>query len=232
MVTRANPTREAYYRVLVDALPARSVVVTALGNASYLWAALRDAPENFYLEDAMGLALPVALGLAVAQPDREVVVVEGDGGFLMHMGGLVTVAGVAPANLTVLLIDNGVHGASGGQALASPNVDFAALGRAAGLQRSEAIATEDAFRAARRARSGHGQTALHGGDRRATLCAHLVWQRYAGRLLIAFHSPVTSSFELNESNVWPVPSDLISPDAARGRRVPRPASVTADRPAL
>ena len=148
MVTRANPTREAYYRVLADALPARSVVVTALGNASYLWAALRDAPENFYLEDAMGLALPVALGLAVAQPDREVVVVEGDGGFLMHMGGLVTVAGVAPANLTVLLIDNGVHGASGGQALASPNVDFAALGRAAGLQRSEAIATEDAFRAA------------------------------------------------------------------------------------
>lgn len=144
----ARPTREAYYRVLAEALPARALVVTALGNASYLWAAVRDAPENFHLEDAMGLALPVALGLAIAQPDREVVVVEGDGGFLMHMGGLVTMAAVAPANLTVLLIDNGMHGASGGQALASQTVDFAGLGRAAGIERSAAIATEDALRGA------------------------------------------------------------------------------------
>ena len=148
MVSSPHPTRESYYRVLAEALPAGALVVTALGNASYLWAAVRDAPENFYLEDAMGLALPVALGLAVAQPARQVVVVEGDGGFLMHMGGLVTVAAVAPANLTVLLIDNGMHGASGGQALASQDIDFAGLGRAVGLQRSERIETEEAFAAA------------------------------------------------------------------------------------
>ena len=96
----------------------------------------------------MGLALPLALGLAVVQPARQVVVVEGDGGFLMHMGGLVTVAAVAPANLTVLLIDNGMHGASGGQALASQDIDFAGLGRAVGLQRSERIETTEAFGAA------------------------------------------------------------------------------------
>ncbi len=146
MVNRARPSREDYYTVLIGALPEGSAVVTALGNASYLWAALRDAPENFYVEDAMGLTLPLALGLAVARPDRQVVVVEGDGGLLMHMGGLVTVAAVAPENLTVLLIDNGVHGASGGQALASQNVDLAGLARAVGLSRAHAIESGDAFR--------------------------------------------------------------------------------------
>ncbi len=148
MVNDQRPSREDYYRVLADGLPANSAVVTALGNASYLWATLRDAPENFYLEDAMGLALPLALGLAVARPDRQIVVVEGDGGLLMHMGGLVTVAAVAPANLTVLLIDNGVHGASGGQALASQTIDIAGLARASGLARAHAIETTDAFRTA------------------------------------------------------------------------------------
>ena len=74
---------------------AGTLVVTSLGNASYLWAAMHHVPENFYIEDAMGLALPLALGLAVAQPSRPVVVVEGDGATLMHMGALVTVGAVA-----------------------------------------------------------------------------------------------------------------------------------------
>jgi sulfopyruvate decarboxylase subunit beta len=148
MVNPSRPSREDYYHVLAEALPEDSAIVTALGNASYLWAALRDAPENFYLEDAMGLALPLALGLAVARPDRQFVVVEGDGGLLMHLGGLVTVAAVAPANLAVLLIDNGVHGASGGQALASQSIDIAGLARASGLAHAEQIETTDAFRAA------------------------------------------------------------------------------------
>lgn len=148
MVSASSPTREDYYRALADTLPGETLVVTALGNASYLWAVVRDAPENFYLEDAMGLALPLALGLAVAQPERKVVVVEGDGGLLMHMGGLVTVGAVAPKNLTVLLIQNGLHAASGGQPLTNPALDLAALGRAAGLRRAETIGSVEAFRPA------------------------------------------------------------------------------------
>ena len=148
MVNPPHPSRENYYHVLAGVLPTDSLVVTALGNASYLWSVVRDAAENFYLEDAMGLALPLALGLAVAQPTREIVVVEGDGGFLMHMGGLVPVAAAAPDNLTVLLIDNGMHGASGGQALASQDLDFVGLGRARGLKFSERIETEEELRSA------------------------------------------------------------------------------------
>ena len=145
MVTGSLPAREAYYRVLADVLPQETIVVTSLGNASYLWAVIRDRPENFYLEDAMGLALPLALGLAVAQPKRKVVVVEGDGGLLMHMGGLVTVGAVAPGNLTILLIQNGVHAASGGQALTNASLDFAALGRSVGLKEARNIDTAEAF---------------------------------------------------------------------------------------
>lgn len=144
-MVNAAPSRADYYQILADTLPQHALVVTALGNASYLWAAMHHRPENFYFEDAMGLALPLALGLAIAQPDRPVVVVEGDGAVLMHMGALVTVGAVAPGNLTVLLIQNGVHAASGGQALTNSNLDLAALARSAGIARAQNVTTPEAF---------------------------------------------------------------------------------------
>ena len=151
MVKAARPTRADYYRALADSLPPQALVVTSLGNASYLWAALHHAPENFYLEDAMGLALPLALGLAIAQPTRPVIVVEGDGALLMHMGALVTVGAVNPVNLTVLLIHNGVHAASGGQALTNAGLDLAQLARASGIARADNIAKPEALAAKIRA---------------------------------------------------------------------------------
>jgi sulfopyruvate decarboxylase subunit beta len=148
MVNAIRPSRADYYQVLADRLPANALVVTSLGNASYLWAATHHAPENFYFEDAMGLALPLALGLAVAQPTRPVIVVEGDGALLMHMGTLVTIGAVAPDNLTVLLIQNGVHAASGGQALTNASLDLAALARSSGIARATNVATPQAFASA------------------------------------------------------------------------------------
>jgi sulfopyruvate decarboxylase subunit beta len=148
MVNAIRPSRADYYKVLADRLPANALVVTSLGNASYLWAAVHHAPENFYLEDAMGLALPLALGLALAQPTRPVIVVEGDGALLMHMGTLVTIGAAAPDNLTVLLIQNGVHAASGGQALTNASLDLAALARASGIARATNVATPQAFTSA------------------------------------------------------------------------------------
>ena len=148
MVKGAVPSREDYFRVLAACLPEETLVVTCLGNASYLWARLRDRPENFYVEDSMGLALPLALGLAVAQPRRKVVGVEGDGGLLMHLGALVTVGAVAPRNLTVLLIQNGVHAASGGQALTNPHLYLADLARSAGLRRADTVRSPEDFRGA------------------------------------------------------------------------------------
>ncbi len=147
MVKDARPSRADYYTVLANTVPSDTLVVTALGNASYLWAAMHHVPENFYIEDAMGLALPLALGLAVAQPSRRVVAVEGDGALLMHMGVLVTLGAVAPRNLTVLLIQNGVHAASGGQTLTNPALDLALLARSAGIGHAQNVLTPQAFAA-------------------------------------------------------------------------------------
>ena len=206
MVNAARPSRADYYKVLADKLPANALVVTWLGNASYLWAAMHHAPENFYFEDAMGLALPLALGLAVAQPARPVIVVEGDGALLMHMGALVTIGAVAPDNLTVLLIQNGVHAASGGQALTNANLDLAALARSSGIARARMWRRRKHLprrwarpdrqwrtgagavdRAGHRsgqtadcARSGPDKTPLHDRDRRAALYPDHVRRRTAG----------------------------------------------------
>jgi sulfopyruvate decarboxylase subunit beta len=141
VVKGVRPSRADYYRALAKALPADALVVTALGNASYLWAAIHHVPENFYIEDSMGLALPLALGLALAQPARPVLVVEGDGATLMHMGALVTVGAVRPKNLTILLVANGVHAASGGQQLTNASLDFAEIARAAGIRRAKTLST-------------------------------------------------------------------------------------------
>ena len=143
-------TRRSYYEALRDALPERALVVTSLGNASYLWAAIHHMPENFYFEDAMGLTLPLALGLAIAQPNRSVIAFEGDGALLMHLGALVTIGAINPPNLTILLVQNGVHAASGGQALTNSNLDLANLAKAAGIawadNLSDAKALGDAIR--------------------------------------------------------------------------------------
>jgi len=161
MVNVRPPSRAEYYRVLAAELPRDTLVVTALGNASYLWASTREAPENFYLEDAMGLALPLAVGLALAQPARRVLVVEGDGGLLMHLGALVTVGAAVPRNLTVLVIQNGVHAASGGQRLTREDLDLAALAHSLKIERARNVGTAEELREALSdARTGDGPVFL------------------------------------------------------------------------
>lgn len=145
-MSESKPTREAYYRVLAECISEETLVVTSLGNASYVWSNVCDRPENFYLEDAMGLALPLALGLAVAQPRKRVVATEGDGGLMMHLGVLITLGSVAPKNLTVLLVNNNIHAASGGQPLTNTELDLADLARAAGIKRTENVGSLETFR--------------------------------------------------------------------------------------
>ena len=145
-MSEAKPTREAYYRILAECIAEETLVVTSLGNASYVWSNVCDRPENFYLEDAMGLALPLALGLAVAQPERRVVAVEGDGGLMMHLGALITVGSVAPRNLTVLLVNNNIHAASGGQPLTNTALDLTELARSTGIGRTASVGSLETLR--------------------------------------------------------------------------------------
>ena len=91
------------------------LVVTGLGSASYDVHAAGDDARNYYLWGAMGSAALVGLGLAQAQPDRRVLVITGDGEQLMGLGGLATIAIARPANLAIVVIDNGHFGETGMQ---------------------------------------------------------------------------------------------------------------------
>jgi thiamine pyrophosphate-dependent acetolactate synthase large subunit-like protein len=111
------------------------VVITTMSSTG-IWPELSDTPLDFaYNPSSMGQAPPLGLGLALALPDRGVIVVNGDGSMLMNLGNLVTLAS-NPANLFLLVLDNGVYEITGGQPTAgSGRVDYAGLARAAGIQR-------------------------------------------------------------------------------------------------
>jgi thiamine pyrophosphate-dependent acetolactate synthase large subunit-like protein len=94
----------------------------------------------------MGLACPIALGVALAQPQRRVIALEGDGSLLMQLGCLTTIAMLKPKNLTVVVFDNGIYQITGGQATpASSGADIVAMARGAGLAASAWAADEDDF---------------------------------------------------------------------------------------
>ena len=110
------------------------VVVTGLGSPSYDVMAAGDHELNFYLWGAMGSAATVGLGLALAQPQRPVLVVTGDGEQLMGLGGLATIAVARPKNLTIVVIDNGRYGETGMQlSHTGLTIDLARIAAACGF---------------------------------------------------------------------------------------------------
>jgi sulfopyruvate decarboxylase subunit beta len=123
------------------------IVVTTM-SAVGIWPSLSDAPLDFaYIPSSMSQGPSLGLGLALAQPDRGVVVVNGDGCMLMSLGSLVTLAN-HPANVYLLILDNGLYEVTGGQPTAGAcRVDFAAMARAAGIRRVYAFDGIEAWRA-------------------------------------------------------------------------------------
>jgi phosphonopyruvate decarboxylase len=95
---------------------------------------LGDGDRNFYMQGSMGHVSGLALGAALARPERRFVVLDGDGAALMHLGSLATIARLAPANLTHVVWDNGVYDSTGGQPTGSRQVDFAAVALACGYR--------------------------------------------------------------------------------------------------
>jgi len=131
---------------LVSKLKHEEAVIGGIGNSNFdLWSAGRR-PQNFYMLGSMGLAIPIALGVAIAQPKRHVVALEGDGSLLMQLGCLSTVAQQAPKNLTIVVWDNGIYQITGGQKTASAaSADLVAIARGSGIAKSAWAADEDEF---------------------------------------------------------------------------------------
>jgi thiamine pyrophosphate-dependent acetolactate synthase large subunit-like protein len=119
-----------------------AIVVGGLGASTYDIAAAGDHDRNFYLWGAMGGAVMIGLGVALAQPRLPVVVITGDGEMLMGMGSLATVGLQKPGNLTIIVLDNEVYGETGGQAShTAGNVDLVGVARACGISDARSIST-------------------------------------------------------------------------------------------
>jgi thiamine pyrophosphate-dependent acetolactate synthase large subunit-like protein len=119
-----------------------AIVVGGLGASTYDIAAAGDHDRNLYLWGAMGGAVMIGLGLALAQPGLPVVVITGDGEMLMGMGSLATVGLQKPGNLTIVVLDNEVYGETGGQAShTAGTADLVGIARACGIADARAMAT-------------------------------------------------------------------------------------------
>jgi len=108
------------------------VVVSANGWISREACAAADRRENFAMLGSMGLAAPIALGIALTRPERRVVVLDGDGNLLMTLGTLAMIAHERPANFVHVVLDNERYGSTGGQRSLSAAVALDGLARAAG----------------------------------------------------------------------------------------------------
>jgi sulfopyruvate decarboxylase subunit beta len=130
---------------------AECAVVTIMGAVAVELYSLGHRPNFFYLEHAMGLASSMGLGIALSQPDRKVVVIDGDGSVLMNLGGLTTLARYAPPNLTHLVFDNESLLSVGGFPTAtSTGSDLAAIARGAGIANAKLVTELDEFTVAAR----------------------------------------------------------------------------------
>ena len=142
----SNPLqrREVVARLLRDRGDA--LLITGLGSTTWDAAAAGDHPNNFYLWGGMGGAAAMGLGLALAQPDRRVLVITGDGEMLMGLGMLATIAVQRPGNLAVAVIDNERYGETGMQETHTAHgVDIAGMAKAAGWRESRLVGTEAAL---------------------------------------------------------------------------------------
>ena len=119
-----------------------AIVVGGLGASTYDIAAAGDHDRNLYLWGAMGGAVMIGLGLALAQPKLPVVVITGDGEMLMGMGSLATVGLARPGNLTIVVLDNECYGETGGQAShTAAAADLVGVARACGIAEARAMTT-------------------------------------------------------------------------------------------
>lgn len=132
--------RREFVSALIAAVP-HALIVTGLGSASYDVFAAGDRAENFYLWGAMGGASSLGLGLALAQPDKPVIVITGDGEQLMGVGSLATIGAKQPKNLSIVVLDNGHFGETGMQrSHTSLGTDLVAVAKGFGI--ADAVAIE------------------------------------------------------------------------------------------
>jgi sulfopyruvate decarboxylase subunit beta len=125
---------EAIYEIMeyID----EELVICNIGFPSRELYEINDRSKNFYMIGSMGLASSIGLGLALAKPHKDIVVIDGDGSLLMNMGSLVTVFANNPGNLTWIVIDNGAYGSTGNQDTYAQKIDLVEIAKSVGFKNS------------------------------------------------------------------------------------------------
>ena len=143
MIDRREATR------VVAELAGSNPIVSSVGNATFDLVSTADRPENFYVWNSMGMASSIGLGLALARPDKRVIVLDGDGALLMNLGSLATATMAGVPNLVHVVWDNGGWEITGAQPAGTTfGVDLAAIARGAGFRHISSVDNLDDFRSA------------------------------------------------------------------------------------
>lgn len=130
-----RPSRaEALREMVAHTADGKTVLLASTGFCGRELYAIADRANHLYMVGSMGCVTPLALGLALARPDLKVIALDGDGAALMRLGALATVGATAPRNFGHLLLDNGTHESTGGQATVSATVAFAHVAAACGYR--------------------------------------------------------------------------------------------------
>lgn len=130
-----RPARAQALKAVLAGAPDDAAIIATTGKTGRELFTLNDRPQQLYQVGSMGCAGAMGLGVAL-NSTRPVIVIDGDGAALMKMGALATIGAYAPQNLVHLILDNGVHDSTGGQATVSPGVSFAAAAQACGYRTS------------------------------------------------------------------------------------------------
>ena len=140
-------SREEAIGLIVKTLGNDYAIISTTGKTSReLWearVAKSEQPCDFYTVGSMGCSSAIALGVALQKPEQRVLVLDGDGAAMMHMGNMATIGKYAPKNLLHIILDNGTYESTGGQPTVSDNVDFPAIGSACGYKKSVLVNTRE-----------------------------------------------------------------------------------------
>ncbi|MFH1242221.1 MAG: thiamine pyrophosphate-dependent enzyme [Pseudomonadota bacterium] len=144
MINRLEATR-----YLVEQLSDEPIIASC-GNPKFdLFTAAGERKANFYMWNSMGMASSIGLGLAMARPDKRVIVLDGDGAVLMNLNSLPTIASKAPSNLAHIIWDNSQYQLTGGQPThTNEKADLAAIARGAGFNKVLTADTLNTFKEA------------------------------------------------------------------------------------
>ncbi len=153
-VPNENPVcREDAMKCVVDTIPSDSIIVSTTGKLSRELYEYRDAKgqaheSDFLTVGSMGHSSSIALGIALAKPDRKVLCFDGDGAFIMHMGAISNIGNLAPKNYVHVLFNNGAHESVGGQPTLGFKIDVTAIAKACGYKNAVTVSSIEDIKSA------------------------------------------------------------------------------------